>query len=528
MRLDKILLMAIFLMAILTLGAVSASDNNLTNQDLPLAETDDIVVSDYEDDNEDDYEPDEGPDDDEIWEEYAISWEVNGPVYYMDNGAPIASLKLPQDAAGNLEVWKDGQFFANFPLTKGYVKLTLGDLKFHNQTGMHNLILTYAEGDYYVEQYSEDLQIVNYEFKTPKNPVLGQKATYSINFHNNISGILELGDEIIDEFDLTETIYRNFTITNGICVIGLQNLRLGRHYFSFDCEEHDIHLNHELWVYPPVNVKNNVIIGQDSFFTLNLAKNASGEVIFSLYNQEDETEDDFEIYYEDGVFEINSASLTPGKYKITSFVMIDVDWGKFNWEDSPEYDDADAMFSFNAIYPTNALIVANNVKSVYSDGKYFKVKVTINSKAIEDANVVFKINGKVVKRTKTNENGFASFKISKTPGTYKVTVSSLGKTVTKTLTVAHVVKLAKVSVKKSAKKLTLKATLSKVNGKYLTGKQVILKFNGYEYRRFTDSKGVVKLKVPKTLLDRLKVGKKGTYSATYMKDTVKRTVKILK
>lgn len=528
MRLDKILVAGIFLMAILTIGAVSASDNNLTDQDFSLAETDGNVVSDYED-GEDDYEPDEGPDDgDEIWEEYAISWEVNGPVYYMDNDTPIASLTLPKDASGSLEVWKDGMFFANFPLVKGYVKLTLGDLEFKNQTGIHNLILTYAEGDYYVEQYCEDFQIVDYEFKAPKNPILGQKVTYYIDFHKDISGILELGDEITDEFDLSETFYKNFTITNGICVIDLQNLRLGRHYLYFDCEEHDVHLSHELWVYPPVNVKNNVIIGQDSYFTLNLAKNASGEVIFTLYNQEDETEDDFEIYYEDGVFEINSAGLTPGKYKISSFIMIDEEWGKFDWEQSPDFEQEDAMFSFKATYPTNALIVANNVKSTYTDGKYFKVKVTINSKVVEDANVVFKINGKVVKRTKTNEKGFASFKISKTPGTYKVTISSLGKTVTKTLTVAHVVKLAKTSVKKSAKKLTLTATLSKVNGKYLSGKMVIFKFNGYGYKRFTNAKGVAKLNVPKALLARLAVGKKVTYSAAYQKDTVKRTVKILK
>ena len=337
-----------------------------------------------------------------------------------------------------------------------------------------------------------------------------------------------VGDQIIDEFDLTETFYKNFTITNGKCAIALSNLRLARHYFTFDCEEYDIHLTDEFWVYPPIHVKNQVIIGKDSFFTLDLAKNASGEVMFTLYNLEDETEDEFDIYYEDGEFEINSASLTPGHYEITSFTMIDEDWGKFSFEESPNYDDEASMISFDAVYPSNTLIIADNVISTYTDGKTYQVKVTIATKAIEDANVVFKINGKVVKRTVTDENGFASFKISKTPGKYKVTITSLGKSVTKTITVNNIVKLTKVNVKKSAQKLTLKASLAKVNGKYLNGKTITFKFNGKTYKAQTNSKGIAKVKIPKSVLSKLKVGKKVTYKATYLKDTAKWSVKILK
>ena len=42
------------------------------------------------------------------------------------------------------------------------------------------------------------------------------------------------------------------------------------------------------------------------------------------------------------------------------------------------------------------------------------------------------------------------------------------------------------------------------------------------------SKGVAKVTVPQSVLSKLKVGKKITYQATYLKDIVKKTVKVRK
>jgi len=100
--------------------------------------------------------------------------------------------------------------------------------------------------------------------------------------------------------------------------------------------------------------------------------------------------------------------------------------------------------------------------------------------------------------------------------------------VTKKVTVKHIVTLKKVVVKRSAKKLVLTATLKKVNGKYLKAKKVTFKFKGKTYKAKTNKKGVAKVTIKKSVLKKLKVGKKVTYQATYLKDTVKRTVKIKK
>ncbi|MBR3149246.1 MAG: hypothetical protein IKF64_03670 [Eubacterium sp.] len=87
--------------------------------------------------------------------------------------------------------------------------------------------------------------------------------------------------------------------------------------------------------------------------------------------------------------------------------------------------------------------------------------------------------------------------------------------------------LGKVTVKKSAKSVKVKATLKK-NGKAIKNKKITFKFNGKKYTAKTNKKGVATITVKKKVLKKLKVGKKITYTATYNKTTVKRTVKVKK
>ncbi|MBR3148672.1 MAG: leucine-rich repeat domain-containing protein [Eubacterium sp.] len=88
-------------------------------------------------------------------------------------------------------------------------------------------------------------------------------------------------------------------------------------------------------------------------------------------------------------------------------------------------------------------------------------------------------------------------------------------------------KLNKVTVKKSAKSLKVKATLKK-KGKALKNKKITFKFNGKKYTAKTNKKGVATITVKKKVLKKLKVGKKIKITATYNKMTAKRTVKVKK
>ena len=185
----------------------------------------------------------------------------------------------------------------------------------------------------------------------------------------------------------------------------------------------------------------------------------------------------------------------------------------------------------NITVETNPSITASNAKVIYSAGTTYKITVYKNKGITANSvNVVIKQNNKKFKTIKTNSKGIASFKVTQTPGTYKLKITSLGKTVTKTLTVKHIVTLKTATVKKSAKKLTLQATLAKVNGKYLKKKTITFKINGKKVATAkTNSKGVAKITIKNpSVVKKLKVGKKITYQATYLKDTVKKTAKVKK
>lgn len=173
-------------------------------------------------------------------------------------------------------------------------------------------------------------------------------------------------------------------------------------------------------------------------------------------------------------------------------------------------------------------IVANDLTVYYNDGKKYTVTVYgTDGKAAVKTQVVFKINGKKVGSAVTDAKGVATLKITQVPKTYKITAEALGANITKTLKVKQVLKLQKVKVKRSAKKLVIKVTL-KQGRKALSKKKITLKFKGKKYVKKTNKKGVAKFTIKKSVLKKLKKGKKVTYTATYLKDTVKRTVKVKK
>ena len=172
----------------------------------------------------------------------------------------------------------------------------------------------------------------------------------------------------------------------------------------------------------------------------------------------------------------------------------------------------------------------SNVNMYYGDASSFKVRVYGNDGNPVGANQIVTINlNKVTYKVKTNSNGYAILKIPNTvkPGTYTLTATYAGQTIKNTVKVTRVLKLAKVKVKKSAKKLSITATLKK--GKTpIKSKKLAFKFNGKTYTAKTNNKGIAKITIKASVLKKLKVGKTVKYQVTYLKDTVQQSVKVKK
>ena len=166
-----------------------------------------------------------------------------------------------------------------------------------------------------------------------------------------------------------------------------------------------------------------------------------------------------------------------------------------------------------------------NIAVDYDGGSYFSVKVsTADGHVVVGDSVKFTIDGKT-STVKTDSNGIAKIKISQIPKKYTITTTYKGKSVKNTVTVKQVLKTSKVTVKKTAKKFTLKATL-KINGKLVKGKLITFKFNGKTYKVKTNSKGIAQKTLNKKIIKKLKKGKTYAVKVTYLKDTIKTTVKV--
>ena len=172
--------------------------------------------------------------------------------------------------------------------------------------------------------------------------------------------------------------------------------------------------------------------------------------------------------------------------------------------------------------PVFALSENKNVAALYSAKATYKVLVTRDGKAVgAGETVTFKYNGKTY-TVKTDKNGYATLNLNTKVKVKKYTITATykGIKVTNKVTINHVIKAGNKKVKKSKKVTKVKVSLKKVNGKYLKGKVLKIKFNKKTYKVKTNKKGIATWKVKKSMLKKLKVGKKYKYKVTYGKDVV--------
>jgi hypothetical protein len=304
-------------------------------------------------------------------------------------------------------------------------------------------------------------------------------------------------------------------LVNGTARFSLSHLTVGEYYFEASYTGDDVDVDDEEFefsVVPIVTYPKEMTVGEKKYFTIDFVNNVNGMVVLQADG------DEYKRVYLKGE---NKASISLADLDDSS-----IDLYLEYYEDDVVLFEEEYEIEVKSVKPR---IIAKNVEMMYMDGTTFKVTVygTNGKLATEDEYVEVKI-GKEVYDIYTNRHGVATLKLKMLPGKYTVTTDYEDTIVKSTLVIKPVLVFKKVKVKKSAKKLVLKATLKKVKGKYLRGKLITFKFKGKKFKVKTNKKGVAKVKIKKSLLKKLKVGKKVKSQATYLKHTIKRTSKVKK
>ena len=177
------------------------------------------------------------------------------------------------------------------------------------------------------------------------------------------------------------------------------------------------------------------------------------------------------------------------------------------------------------------LIDNHDITMDFADGHEYVVRaIGDDGKPVGEGEVVaFRVNN-VNYVGITDSDGYARLKINLNPKTYTMVAQYRAFKVSNTIVVKQTLKLVKknIKVKKSANSFKIKATLKWTNGKAISGKQLTIKFNGKTYKVKTNSKGLAQVTIKKSVIKKLKAGKKYTYTVKYLTNSVKGTVKVTK
>ena len=193
-----------------------------------------------------------------------------------------------------------------------------------------------------------------------------------------------------------------------------------------------------------------------------------------------------------------------------------------------KYSSVSKDTTLNVHVPVYAITQNKNINVRYSANAYYRVLITKDGKPVGAGEAVsITYNGKTY-NVRTDGNGYATLKLNTKVKVKKYTITATykGITVKNTVKVKNIIKAKNKKVKKSRKVTKVRISLLKVNGKVLKNKKIKVKFRYKWYKVKTNKKGVGYFKVKKSMLKKLKVGKKYKYRVTYGKDVVTKKLTI--
>ena len=304
----------------------------------------------------------------------------------------------------------------------------------------------------------------------------------------------------------------NQKVVNGTASFSLSDISVGEYNFiakyrGEDYEDDIEEFEEIIDITPIITYPSRMTAGEKKYLTIECGPEAQGNIVIEADVDKYAT-----VKLVNGSAKVSLAGLDDG--------LIDV-WVTFQINGL----DFEEPFEIDVNGVPARIAGSKNIKMTYGTDKIHKVTVyTTSGKFAEEGEYVEIKIGKKTFDTAVGKNGVVKFKIPKSiaPGKYKIKTVYENKAVQSKIVIKHLLKLKKAKVKSSAKKLVLKATLKKG----MKNKKVIFKFNGKKIKAKTNKKGVAKAVVKNKILKKLKIGKKVKISATYMKDTVKKSVKV--
>ena len=249
---------------------------------------------------------------------------------------------------------------------------------------------------------------------------------------------------------------------------------------------------------------------EGSNVVVSLPSDATGNVTVTVNNKT------FTAKVENGKAVVDLSSLGDGSYSMA-----------ISYSGDDKYDGISANATGMDV-KNLAKLTGNNIKVFYDSGSYFKVLVYGVDGKVAGAGekVSITLNGKKY-NLKTDAKGYVKVKIALKSGSYKAVALYKGFKLTKKVTVKTVIKAKKTTkVKKSAKSLKLKIKLK--GKKVLKKKSLKIRFKGKTYKLKTNKKGIAYFKVKKSVIKKLKKGKKYSFKISYKKDVLKRYLKVKK
>lgn len=441
---------------------------------------------------------------------YMIDLYIDGGYYYgysYNDGNTWISFSLPSDAELKPNVTIDGIAFDKFVIDEeaNYYELDIAGLPI----GDHALVVSYQDNKYPFKSINGTFSIIPKIIVENPHMFSGEDCDVELKLPENATGYLSV--QLYDEYYGNLLDEYRADMKNGSATIKISNLKIGEYYmtYSYVGDDYEVESDYTyLSVSMDIQYPYSMTYGEDKYLTI----------------KSDETDNSKITVYVDGKV-YGEITLVNGQGKLSlSKLPIGEDVTLGIYRDSDFVDER-----FIEVLPRPCKLTgAKDITMYYNSGKTYSVKVYgITGEVVGKGEIVKIKIGSSTYKVKTNAKGIASLKIPTVPGKYKITASYGDVKVTTKLVVKQVLKLKTVKVKKSAKKLVLTATL-KQGSKALKSKVIVFKFNGKTYKVKTNKKGVAKVKIKKSVLKKLKPGKKVTYKATYLKDTVKKTVKVKK